>query len=114
MITKIEKPCPHCGHDLLQVQDTDNTTSFVICKWVDCAYVVKGLPGHEAAVKFANKRTDKSKLALVSLMRDAYHIITTSQLEIDQRTVSDKSLAIFHHKCDQMFGDEGEYKPLKQ
>lgn len=82
--------------------------------WDDCHYRVTHIGSHADAIRFANKRTDKEKLRIVSLLRDALHIIDTGEIKPDARTVSDRAVSIFKHKCEEFFGENGTYKPRKQ
>jgi len=68
----------------------------------------------EESIAFANKRIDKEKDRILSLLRDAIHIISTGEISPDGRTVTDQSVALFLHKTEEFFGENGKYNPRKQ
>lgn len=114
MIIKIETPCPHCGRETLEVHGDEKSICSVHCRWGDCFYHVTHIGSQEAAIKFANTRIDKEKARIISLLRDALHIVETGELIPDARTVSQKAISIFKHKCEEFFGEDGKYNPVKQ
>lgn len=114
MITPIETPCPHCGRETLEVHGDEHSICSVHCRWDDCLYHMAHVGDLKTAIAFANKRTDKEKLRIVSLLRDALHIIDTGEIIPDARTVSERAVSIFKHKCEEFFGENGTYKPRKQ
>lgn len=114
MITQIETPCPHCGRETLEVHGDEQSICSVHCRWDDCLYHIAHVGDMKTAIAFANKRTDKEKIRIVSLLRDALHIIDTGEIIPDARTVSERAVSIFKHKCEEFFGENGTYKPRKQ
>ena len=112
MNNKIDTPCPHCGRESLEI--VGDFICDVNCTWLDCQYRVANIGSWEEAAAFANKRVDKEKTKLIHLLRDAFHIIDTSEITLDGKTVSERSLKIFKGKYDELFGEKGRYKPRKQ
>lgn len=113
-MSAIDIPCPHCGRDTLSVVEVAENFHTVSCRWMECYYSVSIEGNLDTAVKFAHQRVDKEKLRIVSLLRDALHIIETGELIPDARTVSEGSIKIFKHKCEEYFGENGKFLPRKQ
>jgi transposase-like protein len=110
----IDTPCPHCGRQTIGVHEVTENLHSVSCSWLECHYSVAVEGDLDTAVKFAHRRTDKEKLRIVSLLRDALHIIETGEIVPDGRTVTYQVVKMFKHKCEEFFGENGKYKPRKQ
>lgn len=103
----IDTPCPHCGRDTVDVIGIMENMHSVTCSWVDCQYSVSIEGNQDVAIRFAHKRTDKEKAKIRSLLRDAFHIVSTGEIIPDPKTVSEKSMSLFKHKCEEIFGEGG-------
>ena len=104
----IDTPCPHCGRDTVDVIEViAGSMHTVTCSWVDCQYSVSIEGNLDTATRFAHKRIDKEKAKIRSLLRDAFHIVNTGEIVPDPKTVSDRSIALFKHKCEEIFGEGG-------